>query len=83
MLEEDIDVLFLHHNPSLFIQLESIKTLIKNDTLVIAAGGGGIPVIREQHDGFKGIDAVIDKDKTSALLGANIQCDQLIIFNSN
>ncbi|ORN41146.1 hypothetical protein B8A22_14805, partial [Staphylococcus aureus] len=34
--------------------LESIKTLIKNDTLVIAAGGGGIPVIREQHDGFKG-----------------------------
>ena len=54
----------------------------KNDTLVIAAGGGGIPVIREQHDGFKGIDAVIDKDKTSALLGANIQCDQLIILTA-
>ncbi|HCY7080228.1 TPA: carbamate kinase [Staphylococcus aureus] len=64
------------------IELESIKTLIKNDTLVIAAGGGGIPVIREQHDGFKGIDAVIDKDKTSALLGANIQCDQLIILTA-
>ncbi len=58
--------------PISIIELESIKTLIKNDTLVIAAGGGGIPVIREQHDGFKGIDAVIDKDKTSALLGANI-----------
>lgn len=68
--------------PISIIELESIKTLIKNDTLVIAAGGGGIPVIREQHDGFKGIDAVIDKDKTSALLGANIQCDQLIILTA-
>ena len=76
--EEDIDVV-PSPQPISIIELESIKTLIKNDTLVIAAGGGGIPVIREQHDGFKGIDAVIDKDKTSALLGANIQCDQLII----
>ncbi len=39
--------------------------------------------MREQHDGFKGIDAVIDKDKTSALLGANIrECDQLIILTA-
>ncbi len=39
---------------------------------LLLVGGGGIPVIREQHDGFKGIDAVMSKDKTSALLGANI-----------
>ena len=51
--------------PISIIELESIKTLVENDTLVIAAGGGGIPVIREQHDSFKGIDAVIDKDKTA------------------
>lgn len=68
--------------PISIIELESIKTLIENDTLVIAAGGGGIPVIREQHDSFKGIDAVIDKDKTSALLGADIKCDQLIILTA-
>nr|AFD28719.1 carbamate kinase [Staphylococcus epidermidis] len=68
--------------PISIIELESIKTLIENDTLVIAAGGGGIPVIREQHDSFKGIDAVIDKDKTSALLGADIHCDQLIILTA-
>ena len=49
---------------------------------MIAAGGGGVPVIREQHDSFKGVDAVIDKDKTSALLGADIQCDQLIILTA-
>ena len=68
--------------PISIIELESIKTLVENDTLVIAAGGGGIPVIREQHDSFKGIDAVIDKDKTSALLGADIHCDQLIILTA-
>ena len=68
--------------PISIIELESIKTLVENDTLVIAAGGGGIPVIREQHDSFKGIDAVIDKDKTNALLGADIHCDQLIILTA-
>lgn len=68
--------------PISIIELESIKTLVENDTLVIAAGGGGIPVIREQHDSFKGIDAVINKDKTSALLGADIHCDQLIILTA-
>lgn len=68
--------------PISIIELESIKSLVENDTLVIAAGGGGIPVIREQHDSFKGIDAVIDKDKTSALLGADIHCDQLIILTA-
>ena len=68
--------------PISIIELESIKTLVENDTLVIAAGGGGKPVIREQHDSFKGIDAVIDKDKTSALLGADIHCDQLIILTA-
>ena len=68
--------------PISIIELESIKTLVENDTLVIAAGGGGIPVIREQHDSFKGIDDVIDKDKTSALLGADIHCDQLIILTA-
>ena len=68
--------------PISIIELESIKTLVENDTLVIAAGGGGIPVIREQHDSFNGIDAVIDKDKKSALLGADIHCDQLIILTA-
>lgn len=68
--------------PKSIVELESIKTLIENGTLVIAAGGGGVPVIREQHDSFKGVDAVIDKDKTSALLGADIHCDQLIILTA-
>ncbi|MEJ7144663.1 carbamate kinase, partial [Staphylococcus capitis] len=50
-------------------------------TLVIAAGGGGIPVVKEQ-DRYQGVDAVIDKDKTSALLAAHLQSDQLIILTA-
>ncbi|MBI5973653.1 carbamate kinase [Staphylococcus caledonicus] len=67
--------------PMNIVELESIETLIKHGTLVIAAGGGGIPVIKEQ-DNYKGVDAVIDKDKTSALLAAHLQSDQLIILTA-
>ena len=52
--------------PINIVELDSIETLIKHGTLVIA-GGGGIPVVKEEGN-YKGVDAVIDKDKTSALL---------------
>ncbi|WKU12378.1 carbamate kinase [Staphylococcus devriesei] len=67
--------------PINIVELESIETLIKHGTLVIAAGGGGIPVVKEQ-DNYKGVDAVIDKDKTSALLAAHLKSDQLIILTA-
>ncbi|MCI2947072.1 carbamate kinase [Staphylococcus caledonicus] len=67
--------------PISIVELESIETLIKHGTLVIAAGGGGIPVVKEQGN-YKGVDAVIDKDKTSALLAAHLQSDQLIILTA-
>lgn len=67
--------------PMNIVELESIETLIKHGTLVIAAGGGGIPVVKEQGN-YKGVDAVIDKDKTSALLAAHLQSDQLIILTA-
>ena len=54
--------------PINIVELDSIETLIKHGTLVIAAGGG-IPVVKEEGN-YKGVDAVIDKDKTSALLAA-------------
>ena len=49
---------------------------------MIAAGGGGIPVVKEQSGRYQGVDAVIDKDKTSALLAAHLQSDQLIILTA-
>lgn len=67
--------------PINIVELDSIETLITHGTLVIAAGGGGIPVVKEDEH-YKGVDAVIDKDKTSALLAAHLQSDQLIILTA-
>ncbi|MBW3857338.1 carbamate kinase [Staphylococcus haemolyticus] len=67
--------------PINIVELDSIETLIKHGTLVIAAGGGGVPVVKEEGN-YKGVDAVIDKDKTSALLAAHLKSDQLIILTA-
>lgn len=61
------------------VEKEVIKLLLKNDVIVVAAGGGGIPIIKE--DGrLKGVEAVIDKDRASALLAIEIDADELIIL---
>ncbi|KGF27323.1 MULTISPECIES: carbamate kinase [Staphylococcus] len=67
--------------PINIVELDSIETLIKHGTLVIAAGGGGIPVVKKEGN-YKGVDAVIDKDKTSALLAAHLKSNQLIILTA-
>ena len=55
-----------------------IRTLLDQGVLVIAAGGGGIPVVRTP-DGLRGVEAVIDKDRVSALLASRLGVDRLII----
>ncbi|MFD1454555.1 carbamate kinase [Levilactobacillus lanxiensis] len=67
--------------PKSIIEIKSINDLIENDNLVIAGGGGGVPVI-ETDEGLKGVPAVIDKDRSSALLAANISAEQLIILTA-
>jgi len=65
--------------PLEIVEKEVVRMLLKNDVIVIAAGGGGIPVIRE--DGIlKGVEAVIDKDRASALLAIEIDADLFIIL---
>lgn len=60
-----------------------IKELIDNGRLVIACGGGGIPVVKTNKiELLEGVDAVIDKDKTSALLAKLINADMLLILTS-
>lgn len=60
------------------IEKDSIKELLKNNTVVVACGGGGIPVIEERGK-LKGVKAVIDKDFASALLANQIKADILVI----
>ena len=57
-----------------------IKDLLDDGKIVIAAGGGGIPVRREADGTLEGVDAVIDKDRASALLANLIAADELIIL---
>jgi len=61
------------------LELEAVRRLLDGGTMVVAAGGGGIPVVRRdrRHDG---IDAVIDKDHASALLAVGLGADRLVIL---
>ena len=63
------------------IEKDTVKELFQNGTLVIAAGGGGIPVIKDGVN-LKGVEAVIDKDKTAALLAKLIGADTLLILTA-
>jgi carbamate kinase len=65
--------------PREVIELEAIRTLVEAGVLTIATGGGGVPVIRNDDGLLEGIDAVIDKDRASALLGGLIGAEVLII----
>ncbi|MEE6699009.1 carbamate kinase [Limosilactobacillus fermentum] len=67
--------------PKRIVELNSIETLIEKGTLVIAAGGGGVPVV-EEGGALTGVPAVIDKDRSSALLADNVDADQLIILTA-
>lgn len=65
--------------PLNILEKDAIKTLSNAGYLVIAVGGGGIPVIKEEN-GFRGVESVIDKDYASSLLAHEIEADILIIL---
>jgi len=59
---------------------KTIKTLVGNGVIVLAAGGGGIPVYVEKNGALEGMDAVIDKDRASAILARDIGAELLLIL---
>lgn len=62
------------------VEKEVIKDLLDEGKIAIAAGGGGVPVYREADGTLEGVDAVIDKDRASALLASLIGADELYIL---
>lgn len=65
--------------PKRIVEKEAITALIARDHLVICNGGGGVPVV-ENANGYHGIEAVIDKDLSAALLARQIEADALLIL---
>ncbi len=66
--------------PQKIIPAETVKELVQRGEIVIAVGGGGIPIYIEDDGTFEGVDAVIDKDFASALLALNIEADLFVIL---
>ena len=65
--------------PKEIVEREAIESLIKTGFTVIAVGGGGIPVVEDEHGDLIGVEAVIDKDYASSLLANSIQADLFVI----
>jgi carbamate kinase len=65
--------------PRDILELEAIRTLIGAGVVVVAAGGGGVPVV-ERQGRYDGVDAVIDKDHASALLAVGLGADRLVLL---
>ncbi len=62
------------------IEKEAIRTLVENDFIVIASGGGGIPVVKDEKGRLRGVEAVIDKDLGGQLLAAVVGADHFVIL---
>ena len=67
--------------PQRIVELPAIRRMVQSGLLVIAVGGGGIPVV-EGADGLQGIDAVIDKDRSCARLALELKADILMILTA-
>jgi carbamate kinase len=65
--------------PIRIIEAEVVRHLIKDAYVVVAAGGGGIPVVADDQGILRGVPAVIDKDLASAVLASQIGADMLVV----
>ena len=67
--------------PQKIVEIDTVKQLVNEGSIVITVGGGGIPVI-EENDELIGVPAVIDKDKSSAKLAKDIDAEMLVILTA-
>jgi carbamate kinase len=66
-------------SPVRIVEMGSIRTLLEHGVITICCGGGGIPVIKDEQGHLKGIEAVIDKDRVSALLAVKLGVERMFI----
>ena len=67
-------------NPLKIVEERAVKSLLAAGDIVIAAGGGGIPVIMKEDGDLEGVDVVVDKDLASSVLARDIKADCLLMI---
>jgi len=67
-------------DPREIVEAAAIEALVEDGVLVIAGGGGGVPVVHTEAGGLQGVAAVVDKDLASALLAIDLQAELLLIL---
>ena len=67
--------------PKEIVEINVVENLVSNGNIVITVGGGGVPVINTE-EGLQGVPAVIDKDRSSALLAKELNADMLVILTA-
>ncbi|MFB6183539.1 MAG: carbamate kinase [Haloarculaceae archaeon] len=66
-------------SPTDVVEVEEIESTVETGTHVVCAGGGGVPVV-DGDEGYEGVEAVVDKDRTSALLASKLDADALVVL---
>lgn len=66
--------------PQRVVETRLIRRLMREGVTVVAAGGGGVPVIRDAQGRLSGVEAVIDKDLTGSMLAEALECDAFLIL---
>jgi carbamate kinase len=62
------------------VELATVEQLLASGAVVVCAGGGGVPVVREAEGRLRGVEAVVDKDLSAALLAVTLRADALVIL---
>lgn len=66
--------------PTGVLELEVLRLLVDHGVVPVCAGGGGVPVVIEDDGSISGVEGVVDKDRTAALLGRELQADLLVLL---
>jgi carbamate kinase len=66
-------------SPRAIVQIDTIRRLVQSGVTVICCGGGGIPVVRDPNGHLRGLEAVVDKDRASALLAGDLGLRRMIL----
>lgn len=66
--------------PQRVVETRLIRLLLESGAVVVCAGGGGVPVVRDEHGELRGVEAVVDKDLTAEVLAEALDADVLLVL---